>query len=168
MSRRLTPAEAAAALVAAIPIDERRPPRRVRTTIEGVDLHGDRERLCVTSPTLVVFVSTTCDGCVELVGLVRTHDLPLGVVGALRAPASGLPDAGITRFTGTSGRWVLGDEAFEAFEVSSAPYFCLVDGEGTVIVEGVALGRAHVEDHVRRALEGRPRPDSVRLRPGET
>ncbi len=168
MSRRLTPAEAEAALASATPLRSDRPPRRVRTTFEGADVAGAHELVRITCPTLAVFVSTTCDGCRELVGLVADHDIPLEVLGALRAPRGGLPDPAITEFTGASGSWCLGDDAFEAFEVWSAPYFCLVDGEGAVVVEGVALGRAHVEEHVQRALEGRPRPDTVRLRPDAT
>jgi hypothetical protein len=166
---RLTPEEAAAAVASATPIPSGRPAARpVRTSFEGEDLDGRPVRVALDEPTLVVLLSTTCDGCRDLAELVRSGSPHLAVLGVLRAPVGGLPDAATTAFAGSAGRWVLGDDAFVALDVVSAPYFCLIDVRGSCVVEGVAFGRSHVEAHVVRALEGHPRPDAVRLRPENT
>jgi hypothetical protein len=118
--------------------------------------------------TLVVFLSTTCDGCRDLAEMVRAGIEGIDVLGVLRRPASGLPDADVDVFVGGEGAWLCGDDPFEALDVRSGPYFCLLDATGAVAVEGVAFGRAHVEEHVAHALEGAPRPDVVRLSPEAT
>jgi hypothetical protein len=143
----------------------RRTSRRVRTSFDGEDLDGRPVRVALAETTLVVILSTTCDGCRDLAELVRSGSAKVAVLGIVRAPIGGLPDAATASFAGNGGRWVLGDDAFDALDVGSAPYFCLVDALGSCLIEGVPLGRSHVEAHVARALEGRPRPDAVRLRP---
>ncbi len=166
MTRRLTPEEAAAAMASATPIPSgRAASRTVRTTLVGEDPGGRSVRVLVDHPTLVVVLSTTCDGCRDLAELVGDGSSSVAVLGVLRSPVGGLPDDEVAALCGTGGRWVLGDDPFEALDVRAAPYFCLVDAHGTVVVEGVAFGRSHVEAHVERALEGRPRPDAVRLAP---
>jgi hypothetical protein len=163
---RLTPEKAAAAMASATPIPTgRRASRRVRTMFEGEDVEGRPVHVELDEPTLVVIVSTTCDGCRDLAELVRSGSPTVAVLGILRAPPDGLPDKGISTFAGIGGRWVLGDDPFDALDVVSAPYFCLVDAHGSCVIEGVAFGRSHVEAHVARTLDGRPRPDAVRLRP---
>jgi hypothetical protein len=139
--------------------------RTVRTTVAGEDLDGRPARVSLGAPTLVLILSTTCDGCRDLAGLVRSGSLSVAVLGVLRAPPGGLPDDEVAAFCGTKGRWLLGDDPFDALDVRSAPYFCLLGAQGTVAVEGVAFGRSHVEAHVECALLGRPRPDAVRLGP---
>jgi hypothetical protein len=169
VTRRLTPEEAAAVLASATPISPGRvPSRAVRTTLVGEDETGRASQRSFNGPTLVVFLSTTCDGCRDLAELVRRGRGATEVLGVLRRPVSGLPDAAVDAFVGRSGAWLLGDDAFDALDVRSAPYFCLVDATGTVLIEGVAFGSAHVEDHVARALAGRPAPDAVRLTPEAT
>lgn len=169
MSRRLTPDEAADVLASARPIPSGRPPARtVRTTLVGDDPTGRPMRRRLDAPTLVVFLSTTCDGCRDLAELVRSGAAGIEVLGILRRPASGLPDAAVDAFTRSVGAWLCGDDPFGAFDVRTGPYFCLLDATGTIVVEGVAFGRAHVEEHVAHALAGRPRPDAVRLSPEET
>jgi hypothetical protein len=166
VTRRLTPEEAAAALASAEPIPAgRAPARAVRRAFHGEDPEGRHTAVEIDEPTLVVFLSTTCDGCRDLADLVRDDALPIAVLGVLRAPAGEVTAAAIRAFTGASRRWLLGDDPFDALEVRGGPYFCLLDGRGTVVVEGVAFGRAHVEAHVATALDGRPAPDAVRLRP---
>lgn len=156
-------------MASATPIPSgRTPSRSVRTTLSGMDLSGRPVLVALEGPTLVVALSTTCDGCRDLAELVRAGSASVAVLGVLRAPLAGLPDAEVAAFCETSGRWVLGDDPFDALEVRAAPYFCLIDAQGTVVIEGVAFGRSHVEAHVERALEGRPRPDAVRLRPEGT
>jgi hypothetical protein len=169
VTRRLTPEEAAAVLASATPIPSgRAPSRTVRTTLDGEDPTGRASQRSLSVPTLVVFLSTTCDGCSDLAELVRRGDGTTEVLGVLRRPAAGLPDGAVDAFVGHGGAWLLGDDPFDALDVRSAPYFCLLDAKGTVLIEGVAFGSTHVEDHVARALAGRPTPDAVRLTPEST
>jgi hypothetical protein len=168
-SRRLTPEEATAVLASATPIPSAgHPARAVRTALAGADPTGRPVEVSIDAATLVVFLSTTCDGCRDLAELVRRGARDVGVLGVLRTPSSGLPDAAVDAFVGTGGAWLCGDDPFEALQVRSAPYFCVLDATGTVVVEGVALGAAHVEDHVARALAGHATPDAVRLSPEAT
>jgi len=164
--RRLTPDEAAAVLASATPIPSgREPARSVRTTLVGEDPRGRSQRATLDRPTLVLFLSTTCDGCADLAELVRRGADGIAVLGVLRRPAHGLPDDDVDTFVGSGGAWLCGDDPFEALDVRAGPYFCLVDAAGDVVVEGVAFGRTHVEDHVARARAGRSRPDATRLTP---
>ncbi len=110
--------------------------------------------------SLVVFLSTTCDGCRDLACLVREGVGGVSVLGVLRVPPGGLPSGELSSFVGAKGRWLVGDDAFEAYEVSSAPFFVIVDAAGDVVVEGVALGRRDVAEHCARVLAGAP--DAVR------
>lgn len=114
---------------------------------------------------MVLALSTTCDGCRELADVVRGGIAGFEVLGLLRRPPGPLASSDVAAFTGTTGRWVLGDDGFDALDVGSAPFFCVLDGTGDVLVEGVAFGRAHLEEHCARVRSGAPKPDSVRLRP---
>jgi len=166
VSKRLTKDEAAAAVASAMPIPSGQPPgRSVRTAFEGEHPAGHRTSASLDATSLVLFLSTTCDGCVDLAGLVRRGLPDAAVLGVLRRPLGGLPDAHVDAFVGDGGRWLVGDDPFVALDVRSAPFFCLIGAEGTVLIEGVAFGAAHVEAHVDDALAGRPRPDAGRLEP---
>lgn len=107
----------------------------------------------MSSPTLVVFVAAACDACRELASLVATGLEGLEVLGAVRAD-----DVGLARGVG-AGRWLVGDHAFDALEVRSAPFFCLLDGDGAR-TEGVAFGAAYVVEACARSASGQ-----VALRP---
>lgn len=164
MTRRLSEEEAAAASARATPIPAgHRAPRRPRTALRGLDPRGADLETQLDGASLVVFLSTTCDGCRDLARLVREGVSGLSVLGVLRVPPGGLPSEAITSFVGDEGRWLLGDDPFEAFEVRSAPFFCILDATGTLVVEGVAFGANHIEDHCARVLAGVSRPDTVRL-----
>jgi hypothetical protein len=166
VTRRLSKEEAAAALSRAVPIPEgRRAPRRPRTALRGLDPRGVPREARLEVPGLVLFLSTTCDGCRELAELVREGVAGCDVIGALRLPPEGLPSEATASFIGDGGRWLLGDDAFDAFDVRAAPFFCVIDAAGSVAVEGVAFGRGHVVEHCGRVLAGAPRPDAVRLDP---
>lgn len=163
-TRRLTPGEAAAALANAAPIPAGKGPRRLaRSSVVGWSVDGRPVAIPISSPTLFVVASIDCEGCRELVGLVRDGLAGFDVVGAMRMPAGPLPDPGVSAFVGDRGTWVLGDDAFDLLDAFAAPFFCVVDATCDVLVEGVALGAGHVRDHCTRVLEGSPRPDSVRL-----
>jgi hypothetical protein len=164
VTERLTPEEAASVLERARPIPTQRGPRQVRTTFEGVDPAGARTSVQIAGPTVVLALSTTCDGCRELAEVVADGIEGFDVVGLLRSPSEP-PPAGEGTLWGRGGRWVLGDDALDALDISSAPFFVVVDATGDVLVEGIALGRAHLDEHLARVLAGAPRPDSVRLHP---
>jgi hypothetical protein len=167
VSGRLDPSEAARAIAAARPVPSEGPAgRRVRTSFEGRDLDGRLQRVELHPPSLVLLLKPHCDGCVELAALVREGVTGAEVLGVLPDPAGSLPDAASDELAGAGGRWLLGADAFSALSVRSGPFFCVVDGGGCVAVEGVAFGRAQVEDHLTRALAGAARPDDVRLQPG--
>ena len=70
-----------------------------------------------------------------------------------------------TAFTAAGGHWLVGDDAFDALDVRTAPFFCVLDDHGTVVVEGVAFGRAHLEDALRARRARRAAPRGVRLDP---
>jgi hypothetical protein len=162
--RRLTPAEAAAALATAAPIPAGKGQRRLaRGTVDGWRPDGTPVSMPFTSVTLVVMVSMDCAGCRDLVGLVRDGIEGLDVVGAIRLPPGPLPDAALSGYLGDGGSWVLGDDAFDLLDAIAAPFFSVVSASCDVIVEGVALGAQHVRDHCERVLAGSPRPDTVRL-----
>jgi hypothetical protein len=163
VTRRLSKEEAAAALGRAVPIASERRVRQPRSVLQGLDPLGAVIEARLVGASLVVFLSTTCDGCRDLAGLVREGVEGFDVLGVLRVPTDGLPDDGISSFVGTKGRWILGDDAFEAFEVRAAPFFCILDATGSLGVEGVALAASHVADHCARVLAG-PTPPGV-LRP---
>jgi len=163
--RRLDPDEAAAVIAGATPIPSARPPRVLRASIAGRDPSGSPVECALTEGRwLVIFSSTTCDGCSQLAGLVADGTPGIAVLGAMREPESGLPDDAVSAFTAMGGRWVLGDAPFAALGVHAAPFFCVLE-HGTVVLEGIPLGRAHVEAHVARTLSGRPLPDAVWLTP---
>jgi hypothetical protein len=161
VTRRLSKEEAAAALRRAVPIASERRPRRPRSVLQGHDPLGAVIEARLAGASLVVFLSTTCDGCLDLAGLVREGVEGFDVLGVLRAPTDGLPDDGISSFVGTGGRWIVGDDAFEALEVRAAPFFCILDATGTLAVEGVALGASHVADHCARVLAGPTPPHAI-------
>jgi hypothetical protein len=163
MTNRLTPEEAAAAFASATPIPTGRGPRMVRTTFHGVDAGGTAVSVRITGPTVVVALSTTCDGCRDLAEVVRGGVEGFEVLGVLRPPRESVTSTDVAVFVGSTGHWVIGDDAFEALDITSAPFFCVLDASGACQVEGVALGRAHVEEHLVRVLAGTPKPDSVRL-----
>ena len=166
MTRRLTKHEAAAAAASAIPIPSGQPPdRSVRTALVGEDPAGHRASASLEAPTLVLFLSMTCDGCADLADLVRNGIPDAAVLGVLRRPVGGLPDVEVDAFVGDGGRWLLGDDPFLALDIRSGPFFCLIGEGGSVLIEGVAFGATHVGAHVVDAIAGRPRPDAARLEP---
>ena len=101
-----------------------------------MDPSGTPVQLHPHGQTLVLFLSTSCDGCRDLAALVREGVAGFRVAGVLRAPESGLPDQAVDAFVGDRGEWVLGDDPFAALDVRSAPFFCVLDATGAIVVEG--------------------------------
>ena len=124
---------------------------------------GSRATERIEGPTVVLFLSTTCDGCAELAGLVRSGIDGYATVGMLRAPDAGLPDDAVTAFVGAGGRWLVGDAAFDAFDVRSGPFFCVIDARGETVLEGIAFGSEQVAGHCAAVANGTSTPDAVRL-----
>jgi hypothetical protein len=165
MTRHLSEEEAAAAVARATPIAPGRPaPRRPRSVLTGLDPTGAPVGARLEGPSLVLFLSTSCDGCADLAQMVREGTAGFDVLGVLRVPPGGLPSEEVATFVGAGGRWLLGDDAFEAFDVYKGPFFSVVDETGRLVVEGVALGRDHVVEHCANALAGVPEPGGLRLR----
>jgi hypothetical protein len=147
-----------------VPIPTGREGRGVRTELVGATPSGTATAWSRTSLGLVLFLSTTCDGCRDLAELVRSGIGGFDVLGVLRAPVGGLPSVAIDEFVGHSGHWLIGDDPFLALDVRSAPFFCIVE-EACVQLEGVAFGALHVAEHCERYLAGTVRPDAVRIDP---
>ncbi|HEX3946964.1 MAG TPA: hypothetical protein VHW47_04630, partial [Acidimicrobiales bacterium] len=130
--------------------------------LAGVDLAGapiDIRVLDTGHWTLLVFLSSGCDGCRELwtaladpagSGLTTdetvvavTHDPAHEDLPAVRrlAPPATAP---------APGRVVMSSRAWSAYRVQGPPFFVLVDGAADrVVTEGVAWGVAQVAEHVR-------------------
>ncbi len=109
--------------------------------------------------TLLLFLSTDCDGCADLWGSLaapNTRLAPEGdaVVVVTRGPRH--QDAVVLRETApASCQPVMSDEAWTAYRVHGAPFFALVDGPGRrVVTEGVAWGADQVAGHVLAAHGG--------------
>ncbi|HLK45657.1 MAG TPA: hypothetical protein VKT18_06690 [Acidimicrobiales bacterium] len=160
---RLDPEAAAEVLARAEPIPTERPAVQAPRGLSGVDLSGSSLSVPLDRPTVVLFVATGCDGCDELVALVRAGVDGFQVVGVLR-PSTHEPEEARRAFTGTGGTWLVGDEPFEALQVRSAPFFSVVV-DGAVVCEGVGFGAAHLLGHLDRIRAGSPAPDLRRLDP---
>jgi len=131
-------------------------PRRAGVRqICGSDPKGRPSDVALRGLTAVVFVKTDCDGCAELAALVRDGIDGIDVIGAVRAPRRGLPDAELDALLGDRGRWVVGDQAFDSLDVRGAPFFCVLDANGDVLTEGLAFGRADIEARCAAALARR-------------
>jgi hypothetical protein len=131
--------------------------------IVGAAPDGGATRVLIDRTTVVVFASTTCEGCAELAALVAQGMPDALVVGVLRVPVGGLPDPLVDQFTAGGGRWVLGDQPFGALSVTSTPFFCVLDERGELVHEGVGFGRAHVEEQLEALRQGTARRDYVRF-----
>lgn len=163
---RLSPEDAVAVLASATAIPTGRPGRTTATSFTGVDPHGAAVVVRIAAPSAILALSTSCDGCQDLAAVVAEGVEGFDVFGLLRPARDESSRAQVAAFTRHGGRWVIGHEGFDALEIASPPFFCVLDESGLVVVEGVAFGREHLEAHLARARAGVPRPDSVRLRPG--
>jgi hypothetical protein len=153
-------------------------PATPASDLSGVDLSGqplDVRVLGTGMWTLLVFLSSGCDGCRDLwdalgdpagSGLVTDEQVVAVTrgpdhedVAALRrlAPPAGAPG---TDPSGTTGAdpiqgpppVVMSSPAWSAYRVQGPPFFVLVDGTGDrVVTEGVAWGVPQIAEHVRAA-----------------
>lgn len=134
-------------------------PSTAAADLVGKDLSGAPATVEVTAwgrTTLILFLSSTCDGCRplwEACGCPSAWGLSADatVVVVTRA----LDDVlALRRLTPAGVTLVLSDQAWRAYRVQGAPFFCLVEGgRPLVVTEGVAWGVAQVAADVNRALD---------------
>lgn len=139
------------------PVDPVRQGRRVEPRLRVRTAGGAERSVPLERTTLVVFLSAQCGACEELAALVRAGVQGADTLGVVRER-----DAVALGAWGT-GPFFVADGAFEDLDVRSAPFFALVDADGTVLTEAVAIGASYVEAQVGLALAGRPADRPVRL-----
>ncbi len=129
-------------------------PERARP-VTGVTLSGESVVHRLDDPwTLLLFVSTACDGCLELWDeLVRAHaTLPTAVTLLVVVHGSG-EDASALSDRARSAPVVMSEQAWEDYGVHSPPFFVLVDRAGVVRTEGVAWSIEQVATAVAKTLD---------------
>jgi hypothetical protein len=138
----------------------------------GVDPSGRTLRVPVVGtryPTLLLFLSSSCDGCAVFWSLVADPGRPdlvpaTGLWAVTRSP--GAEDAAAVARLAGGGPVVLADAAWSAYRVHGPPFFALCDGrDDRVVTEGVAWSPDQVASHCRAALAGRSGPEVPRLEP---
>ncbi|MHB1583965.1 MAG: hypothetical protein ACYCU7_00315 [Acidimicrobiales bacterium] len=130
--------------------------------LSGTDLSGRPVSVEVTAAgrlTLLLFLSSTCDGCRplwEAAAEPARWGLPAG--GAVVAVTREAEDVAALRRLAPPGTVLVASEgAWGAYGAQGAPFFALVDGgRHRVVTEGVAWAVAQVASDVRRALGGPP------------
>jgi hypothetical protein len=136
--------------------------------VRGVDARGASVTFDPVSRAewaLLLFLSTTCDGCADVwaaagrggVGL-EVDSVVVVTAGATREDADEVrgrsPEGVLT---------IMSDEAWTTYRVAGPPFFVLIDGVGAeVATEGVVVSPDDVIEHVRWAK----RKASTRSGPG--
>lgn len=145
------------------------PPTTPACDVAGTDLEGGAVVLSIVDTprrTLVLFLSSTCDGCAELWPALSPSD-PAGfgrfadaVVGVTRG-AEGEDPGTLRRLAPAGAVVVMSGEAWKSYRVHGPPFFVLVDGSGSgrVLTEGVAIGPSQVARSLARADERAGAPD---------
>ena len=173
MHGRLSDEAAAKILSQAVPIATRPgaspvPVRRV----EGVDQEGRAVEIDVArgpGRTLLLFVSPSCQGCLDLFLAARAAT-GLGlregdaVVLIVKEPSTALKDLVGDVVT------VIAPEAWANYQVTGPPFFAWIDpGCSTVATEGVAWGAASIASAIAAFDAGSPALEVSRLKaPEET
>jgi len=165
---RLSPAEAAEVLRRARPIPvERGASPVVPCDLVGVDLAGAPVSLHgapAVEPLLLLFVSATCDGCLDLFAAAQRPTGALVGIGArvVLVLRSG-DDPALDALVGTA-EAVVSPQAWTDYRVDGAPFYSLVlPDRSTVATEGVAWGPEEVARSVVRGLAGELAVDVPRL-----
>jgi hypothetical protein len=128
------------------------------SAIEGVDLSGERANgleLPVPRPTLLLFLSAGCGGCVDLFAATQPS---AGTLASLDAEVlivlRDASDPGLSELVGSASH-VVAPQAWSAYRVDGAPFFSLLlPGLDVVGTEGVAWGAEAVAESVVRAMRG--------------
>jgi hypothetical protein len=135
-------------------------PSTETTDLSGTDLAGQPVSVEVTAAgrrTLLLFLSSTCDGCRplwEAANEPARWGLPAG--GAVVVVTREAEDVAALRRLAPPGTVLVASEgAWGAYGAQGAPFFALVDGgRRRVVTEGVAWAVAQVASDVRRAVGG--------------
>ncbi len=161
MRRRQRPGvDWAAAIRGARPIPSGRERLGPAADIEGVDLAGLAVRHRLSGPgapawTLVLFLSGSCQGCLELWPLLTPGAVApeVAVVAVARSRAE--DPASLRALAPPGGQVVLSDRAFSDFGVQGAPFLVVASGSRpTLVRESVAFGSEQVRAEVAAARAG--------------
>lgn len=128
--------------------------------VVGRDLFGGRASIAVTAPgsvTLLLFLSSSCEGCRPLWRAApepARWGLPVDACVVVVTRAGDGEDVEALRGLAPPGAAVvMSDAAWRAYRVGGAPFFSLVEGgRPRVVTEGVVAGVAQVAADVGRAL----------------
>jgi len=108
--------------------------------------------------SVLVFLSTTCDGCHELWSVLAnpmSSPIPEGVSTVLVTHAPGAESPAETARLSGAATVVMSDEAWTDYEVHSGPFFVVVDGATRrVASEGVAWSADQIAAAVVTARGG--------------
>jgi hypothetical protein len=137
-------------------------PATPASDLSGVDLTGCPTTIEVSGVdqwTLLVFLSTSCDGCRELwlaleerPSWPEVDDVRPVVVVRDRDAAAVVASGARER---VAAQVIVSDRVHSAYRVYGPPFFVLVDGpRSRVATEGVAFGAPQVADEVRRVRAG--------------
>ena len=149
-------------------------PATAVSDLAGADLSGRALTVAVGGVdrwTLLLFLSSGCDGCGELWrALSDSQGAWPAIDGVVPVVVTRGPDtedpAELDRLATGAVPLVVSDAAYRAYRVHGAPFFVLVDGpRWRVATEGVAWGPPQVAEDVRRALSGQGGPAVPRLDP---
>lgn len=129
-------------------------------TVTGVTPHGEPMEATVSGGwTLLLFLSTTCDGCLELWESFADQRVPiaedLGVV-LITKPDEEAED--VARLAGST-RVVMTETAWSDYEVHSGPFFVMIDGRtDRIATEGVAWSVEQIRSALAAARAEEPAP----------
>jgi len=148
-------------------------PATVVSDLAGVDLAGRPDTVTVVGPgrwTLLVFLSSGCDGCREFftaagdprsAGLVTDESVVV-----VTADPDREDQAALTALVPPGARVLMSSAAWTAYRVAGPPFFVLADGSRPrAVTEGVAWGVAQVASHLRAARAGPVAAEVPRLEP---
>ena len=134
--------------------------------LTGTNLHGEpaaHELTRNTHATLLLFVSSTCNGCQELFEASHTPAM-LGLQGEDALLFVFKEGGGGVTGMAEEASVIVSDRAWRDYGVTGPPFFCFVDPtKVTVLTEGVAWGASAVHDAVVAARAGAPSLEVGRL-----
>ncbi len=150
-------------------------PSTLVANIEGFDLDGN----AISTPLvgseawhLLMFLSTSCDGCLDLwPGLVAPDQFDLDdvVITAIVRGDDHDDDRQLRELSAGGLEVVLSPSAWKNYRVTGPPFFVVVDGwRNEVATEGVAWGMDATVGYLRAAMAGSAHTDVPRLLPPES